>query len=62
MIVSAIFSVATPTYNYIYTSIVLMMMQLINNLKDTIIIKMAIGRENKNQQQNYVIIFSSPRR
>jgi hypothetical protein len=39
-----------------------MMMQLINNLKDTIIIKMAIGRENKNQQQNYVIIFSSPRR
>ena len=47
MIVSAIFSIATSTYNYIYASIVLMKMQSINNLKDTIIIKMAIGRENK---------------
>ena len=41
----AIFSIATSTYNYIYASIVLMKMQSINNLKDTIIIKMAIGRE-----------------
>lgn len=45
MIVSAIFSIATSTCNYIYASILLIMMQSINNLKDTIIIKMAIGRE-----------------
>ena len=44
----AIFSIATSTYNYIYASIVLMKMQSINNLKDTIIIKMAIGSEQRN--------------